>query len=246
MVLLFTVIGFFIFSKSLSKYNDSKAVQDVLTQLIEEETKKKPLSTDVPLFDKTEFNKKLAIANMFTILLYDMQHTGVIANTYKHRYRILREVNGKVTAKDTKWYPVTSACFARNKSNMGMELAARDSTGKVWTVVTPPGYTNYLGNSRYGAFNTPATTTTVMSTDKTRLDFWLFYPQYTYIRKLLQIPVGKISKYDYNTANRYHRSSIIYYGGSFGGRRRYGTFSNQYTSFNGNKAWRRGGGGYGK
>ena len=129
MVLLFSVIGFFVLSKSMSAYNDSKALKDPLTELIKQE-KAKP--------------------GLFTILLFDMKKEGFISNTYKQRYRIVADRNGSVSSRDTKWYPVKSSYFWRNENNLGMELAAQDSTGKVWKVVTPPGYTNFLGNPRYG------------------------------------------------------------------------------------------------
>lgn len=86
----------------------------------------------------------------FTILLYDMEKTGVFSKDYKHRYRVIKNKDGKVVAKDTEWFPITSSYYNQHESNVGMEVAAKatDSTAK--RIVGPPGYTNYVGNPQYG------------------------------------------------------------------------------------------------
>lgn len=177
---------------------------------------------------------------MFTILLFDMDKKGVFSKTYKHRYRVLKEKDGKVVAKDTKWYNVSSSYFQQNQNNLGMEMAAKDSTGKIARMVGPPGYTNYIGNPRYGTWNGA-------EGDSLKTGFWYFYPKYTYIRSLLQLPAGKIYRKDHNEARSYYGRGFIYYGAiTTGGRRRYGTYSSHYSTNTYNKTWSRGGGGYGK
>lgn len=177
---------------------------------------------------------------MFTILLFDMNKEGVFSKTYKHRYRVLKEKDGKVVAKDSKWYNVSSSYFQQNQNNLGMEMAAKDSTGKIARTVGPPGYTNYIGNPRYGTWNGA-------EGDSLKTGFWYFYPKYTYIRSLLQLPAGKIYRKDHNEARSYYGRGFIYYGAiTSGGRRRYGTYSSHYSTNTYNKTWSRGGGGYGK
>lgn len=89
-------------------------------------------------------------ASQFTILLYDMEKTGVFSKEYKHRYRVLTKKNGRVVAKDSEWIPISSAYYNQHESNVGMELAAKDTAGRVQRVVGPPGYTNYIGHLEYG------------------------------------------------------------------------------------------------
>ncbi|MGH1339862.1 MAG: hypothetical protein ACRBFS_27335 [Aureispira sp.] len=89
-------------------------------------------------------------ASQFTILLYDMEKTGVFSKEYKHRYRVLTQTNGRVVAKDSKWFPISRAYYNQHESNVGMELAAKDRMGSIKRVVGPPGYTNYIGDLDYG------------------------------------------------------------------------------------------------
>ncbi|MBL4651181.1 MAG: hypothetical protein JKY03_15735 [Aureispira sp.] len=177
---------------------------------------------------------------MFTILLFDMDKEGVFSKVYKHRYRILKEKAGKVVAVDTKWYNVPSSYFQQNQNNLGMEMAAKDSTGKIARTVGPPGYTNYIGNSRYGFWSG-------QKVDSLKTGFWNFNPEHTYIRTLLQLPTGKIYQKDHRTARSHYLRGFIFYGIiTSGSRRRYGTYSNQYRTNTYNKTWSRGGGGFGK
>ena len=177
---------------------------------------------------------------MFTILLFDMDKKGVFSKEYKHRYRVIKEKGGKVVAEDTKWYNVSSSYFQQNQNNLGMEMAAKDSTATIKRTVGPPGYTNYIGNPRYGTWNGA-------EGDSIKTGFWYFYSKYTYIRALLQLPAGKIYKKEHDEARSNYNRGFIYYGRiTTGGYRRYGTYSNHYRTNTYNKTWSRGGGGYGK
>jgi len=176
----------------------------------------------------------------FTVLLFDMDQEGVFSKTYKHRYRVLKEKEGKVVGVDTKWYNVSSSYFQQNQNNLGMEMAAKDSAGKVAQTIGPPGYTNYIGNSRYGYWGQ-------VEGDTLADKFWYFTPENTYIRALLQLPAGKIYQKNHTEARGYYGRGFIYYGIIMsGGRRRYGTYGNHYRSNTYNKKWSRGGGGSGK
>lgn len=203
---------------------------------------------------------------LFTILLFDMDKEGIFSKVYKHRYRIIKEENGKVVAKDTKWYNVPVSYFQQNGNNLGMEVAAKDSSQKVSRVVGPPGYTNYIGNPKYGYWSdgqlittspeqkpTAAFSTMVKdsvgyhSSSNPATDFWHFYPAYSNVRTLLQLPAGKIYQKEHKEARSHYYRGFIYYGIiTSSGRRRYGTYSNHYRLNNYGKKWSRGGGGYGK
>lgn len=208
-----------------------------------------------------------------TILLYDMDKEGIFSKTYKHRYRVLYEKHGKVIAEDTDWMEVSSDYFWRYENNLGMEVAARTKDNQVKQVVGPPGYTNYIGNTKYGYFGDnsepkisvvdtmkldttldPPTMVAVKDTIKNYAydfsirDHWYFFPAALYISKLLQLPAGKIYKDDYATARSRYNSGFSYYGILMPtGRRRYGTYGQHYrTSNRSSKQWYRGGGGSGK
>lgn len=201
---------------------------------------------------------------MFTILLFDMNQEGIFSKVYKHRYRIIKEKEGKVVAVDTKWYNVSSSYFQQNQNNLGMEMAAKDTAGKIARTVGPPGYTNYIGIAKYGYWGdglstkippnkmAPGTdlsekTTVPKSEGKLATHFWVFHSEHVYIRDLLQLPAGKIYKKEHSEARNQYGRGFIYYGIiTSGGRRRYGTYSDHSRSNTYNKTWSRGGGGYGK
>jgi hypothetical protein len=94
--------------------------------------------------------KENEAATPFTILLYDMEKTGVFSKEYKHKYRLIKKENGRVVAKDTKWFPIGSSYYNQHENNVGMEVAAKNTDGRVRRVVGPPGYTNYIGQAQYG------------------------------------------------------------------------------------------------
>lgn len=79
-----------------------------------------------------------------------MDKTGVFNKEYKHRYRLITNKNGRVSAKDTEWFPINNSYYNQHESNVGMEVAAKDTTGNIKRVVGPPGYTNYIGNIEHG------------------------------------------------------------------------------------------------
>lgn len=207
---------------------------------------------------------------LFTILLYDMDKEGIFSKVYKHRYRVIKEENGRVTAKDSKWYAVPADYFLQNGNNLGMELAAKDSIGKVSRTVGPPGYTNYIGNPKYGYWsdgavntNTPLDSSQLPQIEHLKIvehrqgyhsvsnnpstNFWHFYPAYTNIKSLLQLPSGKVLEKEHQDARSHYSRGLIYYGYiTPSGRRRYGTYSNHYRINDYGKRWNRGGGGSGK
>lgn len=218
--------------------NSVKITQDPVSDLIKQE-QKEPL---------------------FTILLFDMDKEGVFSRVYKHRYRIIKEQNGKVIAKDSKWYNVSSSFFQQNTNNLGMEVAAKDSTQKISRIIGPPGYTNYIGNSKYGYWGDGSAPTSknqvtgiiengvsLHKASSPQTNYWSFYPQYSNVRDLLQLPAGKIYQKDHTEARNHYHRGFTYYGIiTSGGRRRYGTYGNHYRSNTYGKRWTRGGGGYGK
>ena len=89
--------------------------------------------------------------NHFTILLYDMESTGILRKAYQQRYRVLYDSSGQVGYKDSPWYKVSAAYYRQHENNIGVEVAAKSyDDQKVRRVVGPPGYTNYIGNPQYG------------------------------------------------------------------------------------------------
>lgn len=186
-----------------------------------------------------------------TVLLLDMNTEGVLFKDYKHRYRVITEEGGRPTAKDTKWYDVSSSYFWQNENNMGMEVAARKVGETSKRVVAPPGYTNYIGNSQYGYWTNgePQQVEGVHPRTSPAIDFWTFLPQYITLRQLLDLPAGKIYEQEHKEYRRYYSSGYAYYGPIVtSGRRRYGTYNlGRSSRTRTSSRWHsRGGGGFGK
>lgn len=237
-----------------------------------------------------------------------MEVKGTFSKDYWQRYRVVYDSAGRVVAKNTDWYQVSSAYFRQRENNIGTEVAAKNhETGAVKRVVGPPGYTNYIGNNEYGywsdgkpkviyykevmpqewvdSFGEPpylpdtlitgadqaisfnyqridrsllpddapiaeqikTTTSSANLQMPIAADYWMFYPQYQYVKNLLQLPTGKIKYSEHQEARRYYARSYPYYGIIiYNGTRRYGTYGSASNLYRSTKRYSRGGGGYGK
>ena len=157
----------------------------------------------------------------FSVILYDMEFDdGFFSDTYKHKYRIVREKpDGTPYSTETDWYNVSRQFFEMNANNMGMEIASK-ADGKVSKVASPPGYNRYVGNSHYGSWQTGSN----------GMSFWAFYGQYAFMSSMLNLmtPVYRTGYYDYRDN---YRGRHAYYGSpSSRGYYQYGTYGrNNYT-----------------
>jgi hypothetical protein len=109
---------------------------------------------------------------------------------------------------------------------MGMELASKKD-GKLTKTVAPPGYTNYVGNEKYGHW-----------VQRDGGSFWEFYGKYAFFSSMFRMTMFPIR---YSYWNDYHRNYYGYGRGYYGpsynnGRRMYGTNS-AYNSNNKTARW---------
>ncbi|MEM6831957.1 MAG: hypothetical protein AAF551_15710, partial [Bacteroidota bacterium] len=109
-----------------------------------------------------------------------------------------------------------------------MEIAARDSTGKLSKAVTPPGYSNYVGNPRYGSWQS----------NGNGGSFWAFYGQYAFMSSMFNLFAypARRSYYD-DWRGGYYGRGRSYYGPTSGGTSYYGTNSNYTKSKNPSSSW---------
>jgi len=165
----------------------------------------------------------------FSIILYDMNVEGNFSKDYYHQYRVI--VTKKDSSTDeriTEWKEVSRDFFERNINNMGMELAAKSPDGKINKTPAPPGYSSYVGNSRYGHWN-----------NRNGNSFWAFYGQYAFMSSMFNMMNTPVRRSYYNDYSRNYSGRKPYYGPSSGGRKMYGTGST-YTSRNrSNSSWSR-------
>ena len=168
---------------------------------------------------------------VYSIMLYDMDEEGTFFKEYKQQYRILKETKDGEKPEEviTDWYNVSEDFFNQHIDDMGMELAAKNAEGKVTKTVSPPGYNNYVGNSKYGHWQQ----------DSGGNSFWAFYGQYAFLSNMLHLATFPIRRSYYDEYRDYSRSGRSYYGPVVSGNSRaYGTGSAYTTASKPNTVWR--------
>lgn len=154
-------------------------------------------------------------AYTLTVLLTDMDLKG---KEYFHKYKIIEGVKeGEPKVVETDWIEVSEPFFIRHENNLGMEILSKDAEGNVNQIPAPPGYTNYIGNEKYGHW--------VGEGDNRK---WEFFANYLYMRTMLNFIYGPVYYPGYHHYHTYYRYNRPYYGYYSNSSRfnRYGTQSN--------------------
>lgn len=177
-----------------------------------------------------ELVRDLPENQVFSILLHDMDVQGNFFETYHHQYKIIQEnSSGNLDNYTTEWLEVGKTEFNQHINDMGMEIAARDSTGKVNKSVSPAGYNNYVGNSKYGRWE-----------NRGGSSFWAFYGQYAFMSSMFNMMAYPVRRSYYsNWRGSYYGTGRGYYGPTTGGSSYYGTNSAQGRATNPNSSWSR-------
>jgi hypothetical protein len=173
--------------------------------------------------------KNMPDGRVFTILLYDMNVEGNFVENFFHQYRIIQELEpGVPTDSITDWIEVSEDYFIRHQDDMGMELASRGEDGKLNKSVGPPGYSNYVGNEKYGSWQQGSNGNS----------FWAFYGQYAFMSAMFNMATypARRSYYDDYRGNYYGRGRA-YYGPSTSGRSYYGTNSDYVRNTRTSSTW---------
>lgn len=182
-----------------------------------------------------EIIKDLPSDEVYSIILFDMDVKGNFFESYFHKYKIIRGSDANnISEIETDWKEVGEKEFKNYVNDMGMEIAARDSTGKLTKNVAPPGYNNYVGNPRYGQWNNSGGSS-----------FWAFYGQYAFMSSMFNMMAYPARRSYYNDwRGNYYGSGRRYYGptdsgsGRSGGRY-YGTNSQYNRNSNPSSSWSR-------
>lgn len=159
----------------------------------------------------------------YSVILHDMdlEENTFSSDVYKHQYKFIlpsKDTTGGKIVRDSLsgWVTVSEETFNKNLDNMGMELLSKNEDGKISKIPSPPGYNNYVGNQRYGSWQT----------NSSGNSFWAFYGQYAFMSSMLGMmssrPIYQSSYRDYNSN---YRGSRPYYGTTSTGQRAYGTGS---------------------
>lgn len=168
--------------------------------------------------------RDLTAEQNFSIILFDMDYAEQ-NDTYKHQYSVLIDREDSVYVQNSDWVNVSSTFFDANIDNMGMEIASKIN-GKVTKAAAPAGYSNYIGNEKYGQWK-----------ERDGNSFWEFYGKYAFMSSMFRMTMFPVRYSYWNTYHSsYYGSGRSYYGPSSNGRNMYGTNSN-YTKSNSSSAW---------
>ncbi len=191
-------------------------------------------------FKKTPVDEliiKLDKEKEFTIILADMDvESQTFSTTYKHRYKVITNGLDSMPKEElTDWYVVDKNFFQKHANDLGMEVCSK-SDGKVEKVVSPPGYSNYVGNSRYGSWQN----------DGSGNSFWAFYGQYAFMSSMMGLMTNPVYRSGYQDYRGYRTAGQPYYGRTSTGAPAYGTYSahsqatnpNFHNRLNSNSAFR--------
>jgi hypothetical protein len=206
-IVIAIVVGF-ILLKTCSTVTKSK--RTTTSSSVAKDWKKSPVDNLI---------KELSSERNFSIILYDMDVKNQDSRNpdYQHQYQVIKELSDTVIAEDTDWYPVSESFFQQNIDNMGMEIASKND-GVVEKQAAPAGYSNYVGNPKYGQWQ-----------QRNGNSFWEFYGRYAFMSSMFNLmtyPARRDYWNDYR--NNYRSTGRGYYGPS--GQTIYGTKS--YTSSN--------------
>ena len=174
--------------------------------------------------------KDIPTDQVFSVVLNDMDVEGSFFKTYKHEYKVIQEREvGKPEEYSAGWYEVDKRTFERHINDMGMEIASRGEDGKLMKGVNPPGYNNYVGNTKYGQWENRGGTS-----------FWVFYGQYSFMRSMFHLGAYPVHRSYYNNyRTTYYGTGRGYYGPTVSGRSYYGTNSAYNSSTRPNSSWSR-------
>lgn len=166
---------------------------------------------------------------VYTIVLNDMDVRGNFSKSYYHDYEVISGTDPeKIDRETTGFLEVSEGFFNEHINNMGMEIASRDSTGKLNKTVAPAGYTNYIGNPKYGQWKS----------NGSGGSFWEFYGKYAFMSSMFNL-IAFPARYNYYNTWRtgYYGYGRPYYGPSTAGSSYYGTSSRYNTSRRPNSTW---------
>lgn len=174
--------------------------------------------------------KDIPTDQVFSVILNDMDVEGSFFSTYKHEYKVIQEREvGKPEEYSSGWYEVDKRTFEKHANDMGMEIASRGEDGKLHKSVNPPGYNNYVGNSRYGQWENRGGTS-----------FWAFYGQYAFMSSMFNMMAYPVRQSYYNNyRGSYYGTGRGYYGPTVSGRSYYGTNSAYTSSTRPSSSWSR-------
>lgn len=195
-------------------------------------------------FPPDDLAKEMSAVQNFSIILYDMNVTE--DDKFMHQYKIItrskdpealssEEIAEEATAvidsataaagspadlgmeeKLTEWKEVSEEDFEFHSSDMGMEIYSKVD-GTLSKIAAPPGYSQYVGNEKYGQWKT----------DNSGNSTWAFFGRYMFISSMFHLMMP--TPFGYYRGYGAYRGRTPYYGPKGGA---YGTNSSHANGMN--------------
>lgn len=163
----------------------------------------------------------------YSIILYDMDAEGNFTKTYKHQYKIVTVNDSVPQQKITEWHTVPEQFFMQHQEHMGMEIVAKADDGTISKTPAPPGYSNYVGNEKYGRWRD----------NGSGGNFWEFYGKYMFFSSMFNMVAFPAYRNNYMDYRTNYRGSRPYYGTNSSGGRTFGTNSSYANKTRPNSKW---------
>ncbi|AFM03878.1 hypothetical protein Fleli_1452 [Bernardetia litoralis DSM 6794] len=174
-------------------YDDSKSKIAEISKKLEKEHKDTQLTkkrTEAYAEVKKQLSPYLNNKSSYSVILADSEEANK-----KFKYTVVYQNGTTPTTKTTDFLKVTDSTYDFFLDDVGMEILSNKGQQ-----ITQAGYSNYVGNSQYGTWK-----------ENDDGSFWEFYGKYAMLSTLMNS--NRIYRDDYNTYNRYYRtSSRPYYG----------------------------------
>jgi hypothetical protein len=163
--------------------------------------------------------------NNYSVILADMNYRED-TDAYYHKYRVIKQKPGALNTEGegefdvelTDWQQVSDITFEQYKNDLGMTVLSKKD-GVLNKKSAPAGYGNYVGNKKYGSWQT----------NSSGSSFWVFYGQYSFMRSMFGMGSNRYYRNDYDYYRRNYYGSRSFYGRT----NRYGTS----TYNNRNSTW---------
>ncbi|MFA8300398.1 MAG: hypothetical protein ACEPOV_09575 [Hyphomicrobiales bacterium] len=147
------------------------------------------------------------------VILKDMDFKD---DKYYHQYKVisqLKQPKDTIVSFDSPMYEVEPDVFDKYKDNLGMEIYSK-ANGVLNNAVSPPGYSNYVGNPQYGRW---------VNNNNNGSSFWEFYGKYKFLSSMFDLATNRVNRSWYDDYGRYRNRGDIYYGPQYGNNHYYGT-----------------------
>lgn len=209
--------------------------------------------TVIPTDPVKEMKKDFSDKYAYTVLLNDMDLEG--KTQYKHKYKIITfDKEGNYSFDTTDWVDVSDNFFYYHENDLGMEILTRSPNQKYNELPTPPGFSQIIGNKRYGKWdlNKPIVSTPILfAEDSTTLNldslvvleevqpisnepvdtnhYWFFSEEEKRLEQALELQGMLISLTEFNTYKKSYLYNRPYYGSTtHKDSTRYGTSSRHW------------------